>query len=144
MAARSDPLASLARLRRLETGAARRRLAEDTGRLLAAEDRVEAARAALCSEQGAGVAADYAAWVGKGMAERDRAALGAAHAAERMARGRAALAEARLAERCIERLLAEREAKARARLLGKAQIATDDAVGRKAHRLAAVGGHGRG
>lgn len=133
MAARADPLEALARLRRLETGAARRRLAEDAGRLLAAEDRAEAARAALRSEQGAGVVADYAAWVGRGMAERDRATLGAAHAAERLAQGRTALAEARVAERCIERLVRDRAAAAGARQERKAQIATDDAAGRMAH-----------
>ncbi|GAA0572130.1 hypothetical protein GCM10009416_08450 [Craurococcus roseus] len=143
MAARTDPLESLARLRRLETGTARRRLAEAADRLSSAEARAEAARAALLAEQGAGAAADYAAWLGKGMAERDRSTLGAAHAVERMAQGRAALAEARVAERCIEQLLAEREAEARARLLGKAQLAADDAAGRKAHSLAS-GGRGRG
>ena len=136
MAARTDPLASLARLRRLETGTARRRLAEDTGRLLAAEERAEAARAALCSEQGAGAAADYAAWVGRGMAERDRAALGAAHAAERLAQGRAALAEARVAERCIERLLLDRQSDARARLVRKAQAGMDDAASRRTRAAA--------
>ena len=134
MARRPDPLASLARLRRLETGAARRRLAEDAGRLLAAEARAEAAGTALLTEQGAAaLPADYAAWVGRGMAERDRAALSAAHAAERLAEGRAALAEARVAERCIEQLMQDRAAAAKAVLLRKAQAATDDAAGRAAH-----------
>jgi hypothetical protein len=134
VARRPDPLASLVRLRRLETGAARRRLAEDAGRLLAAEARAEAAGTALLTEQGAAaLPADYAAWVGRGMAERDRAALSAAHAAERLAEGRAALAEARVAERCIEQLMQDRAAAAKAVLLRKAQAATDDAAGRAAH-----------
>jgi hypothetical protein len=134
VARRPDPLASLARLRRLETGAARRRLAEDAGRLLAAEARAEAAGAALLAEQGAAaVPADYAAWLGKGMAERDRAALGAAHAVERLAEGRVALAEARVAERCIEQLMQDRAAAAKALPSRKAQAATDDAAGRAAH-----------
>ncbi len=137
---RLDPLASLARLRRLETGAARRRLAEDAGRLLAAEARAEAARGALLAEQGAAaVPADYAAWVGRGIAERDRAALGAAHATERLAEGRAALAEARVAERCIEQLMRDRADAVGARRERKAQVATDDAAGRTAHAAAKRG-----
>jgi hypothetical protein len=139
-AARTDPLASLARLRRLQTGTARRRLAEDAERLLAAEGRAEAARAALRTEAATATPADYAAWIGRGMAERDRAELGAAHAAERLAQGRAALAEARVAERCIEQLMQDREAASRARLVRKAQAATDDAAGRAAH----AAGRGRG
>lgn len=139
---RADPLASLARLRRLETGAARRRLAEDADRLRAAEARAEAAGAALLAERGAGAPSDYAAWVGRGMAERDRAVLGAAHAADRTAGARAALAEARVAERCIEDLLRGRAAVGRALLRRKAQAVADDAAGRAAHAVAA--GQGRG
>ena len=130
---RPDPLASLARLRRLQTGAARRRLAEDADRSLAAEARAEAAGAALLAERDAGAPADYAAWIGKGIAERDRTALGATHAAKRLAEGRAALAEARAAERCIEQLMRDRAAAAKSRQERKAQAATDDAAGRTAH-----------
>lgn len=136
MAARTDPLASLARLRRLETGAARRRLVETADRLAEAEARAEASRGALLAERGAGAAADYAAWLGRGMAERDRAALGAAHAAERVVQGRAALAEARVAERCIEQLLLDRQSEARARLARKAQAGMDDAASRRARAAA--------
>ncbi len=132
MAARTNPQASLARLRRLQTGTARRRLAEEADRLGAAEGRAEAARAAPRLEAEAGDPADYAAWIGRGMAERDRAAFGAAHAAERFARGQAALAEARVAERCIEQLQQDRAAAARALAARKAQAATDDAAGRAA------------
>ncbi len=131
---RPDPLTSLARLRRLQTGAAaRRRLAEDAGPLLAAETRAETATAALLTEREAGAPADYAAWIGRGRAERDRAALGAAHAAERLAQGQAALAEARVAERCIEQLMLDRAAAAGSHRERKAQAATDDAAGRVAH-----------
>jgi hypothetical protein len=130
---RPDPLTSLARLRRLQTGAARRRLAEDAGRLLAAETRAETATAALLTEREAGAPADYAAWIGRGRAERDRAALGAAHAAERLAQGQAALAEARVAERCIEQLMLDRAAAAGSHRERKAQAATDDVAGRVAH-----------
>ena len=130
---RPDPLASLARLRRLQTGAARRRLADDADRLLAAETRAEAAAAALLAERAAGAPADYAAWIGRGRTERDRAALGAAHSAERLAQGQTALAEARVAERCIEQFIRDRAAAAGSRRERKAQIATDDAAGRVAH-----------
>ena len=136
---RPDPLASLARLRRLQTGAARRRLAEDAGRLLAAETRAEAATAALLTEREAGAPADYAAWIGRGRAERDRAALGAAHAADRAAQGPTTLAEARVAERCIERLLQDRAAAAASLRQRKAQAATHDAAGRTAARGGVAG-----
>ena len=84
---RPDPLAALARLRRLETGAARRRLAEDAG--APARGRARAARPArrCWPSRAPGAPADYAAWLGRGLAERDRAALSAAHAAERLAEG---------------------------------------------------------
>ena len=133
MATRPDPLASLARLRRLQTAAAQRRVSEDAGRLLAAEGRAAAAAAALLAERGAATPADYAAWIGRGTAERDRAALGAAHAADRLNNRRAALAEARVAERCIEQLMRDRTAATKSRLQRKAQAATDDAAGRAAH-----------
>jgi hypothetical protein len=138
MSKRPDPLASLARLRRLETGTARRRLAEEAGRLHAAEERAAAAGAALVSERGAGVPADYAAWVARGIAERDRAALGAVHAAERLTGAQAALAEARVAERCLEQLVRDRACAVRARVEKAEQAGVDDAAGRKAH--AARGG----
>lgn len=132
---RPDPLASLARLRRLETGAARRRLADDAGRLLAAENRAEMATAALRTEGDATLAnpADYAAWLGRGIAERDRAALVVGAAAKRSEEGRAALAAARVAERCIEQLMRDKADAARSRLHRKGQAATDDAAGRMAH-----------
>ena len=139
MAGRSDPLVSLVRLRRLQTGAARRRLAEDSARFLAAEGRAEAACAALLTERNAVAPADFARWIGRGIAERDRAALGATHAAERLAEGQAALAEARVAERCLERLLQDRASAAEARRLRKGQASADDAAARTAR---AGGGRG--
>jgi hypothetical protein len=133
MATRPDPLASLARLRRLQTGVARRRVTEEADRLLAAERRAQNTDEALLVEQGAAAPADYAAWIGRGIAERDRAALGAAHAADRLKDRRAALAEARVAERCIEQLMRDRTAATKSRLQRKAQAATDDSAGRAAH-----------
>jgi len=138
VATRPDPLASLARLRRLETAAARRRVAEDTGRLHTAEARADAADAALRTE-GEAAPADYAVWLRRGISERDRAALGAAHAVERLADGRSALAEARVAERCIEELMRSRAAAAKAKAQRKAQTLADDAAGRNAHAAAARG-----
>ena len=132
MAARRDPLAALAKVRRLETGLARLRLAEDADRLAAAGVRAEAADAALRTEQAAAAPGDYAAWIGRGLGERDRAALGAAHAAERHGQAQAALTAARVAERCIERLRDDRAAAERTRLVRKAQAAADDAAGRPA------------
>jgi hypothetical protein len=58
MAARPDPLAALARLRRLQTDLGRRGLAERTARLGAAESRASAADAALSAERAAAAAAD--------------------------------------------------------------------------------------
>ncbi len=131
MAARRDILAALAQVRHLESGLARRQLAEDADRLTAAGIRAETADAALRTEQAAGAPADYAAWVGKGLAERERTALGVAHAAERHGQARAALTAARVAERCIERLREDCASAERTRHLRKAQAATDDAAGRR-------------
>lgn len=137
MAARTDPLASLARLRRLETGTARRRLAEEAERLLAAERRADAADAALHSEQEAGEPADYAAWLGRGVAERDRARIGVRHAEGRSAEARDGLASARAAERALELFREERLLRERRRANRRAQASLDDIGAGLHHRLRA-------
>lgn len=122
----ADPLASLARLRRLQTGLARQRLAEQAARVGAAEARTAAADLALHAERGAGDVADFGAWVARGLAERDRARIGLRLTEARAAEARDGLVAARTAERALEVL---REARATAlakRLVRRADRALDD------------------
>ncbi|MCO6414898.1 hypothetical protein JYK14_01740 [Siccirubricoccus sp. KC 17139] len=125
-----DPLAVLARLRRLETETARRRLGEAYGRLGAAEERVEAAAAALTLQAGHGLPADYGTWLQRGLAERERAQR-AVGVAERVAAAAAeALGEARAAERGLEKLREARAEAAAKRAARKAQALLDEAGAR--------------
>ncbi len=127
----NDPLRALARLRRLETDAAKRRLGEAFGRLASAEAREDAAAEALRREAAAGGPADYGLWLRRGLTEQDRAALSRGFAETAAATARALLAEARAAERGLEALRDARRTAA-ARLAGRrAQSALDDAAARR-------------
>ena len=122
-----DPLLALARLRRLETDAARRRLGEAFARLAAAEQRVADAAAALQAEATA-APADYAAWLRRGLAERDRARLSHGFAETGAATTQAVLAGARAAERGLEALRDAKRQAAASRAARKAQAALDEAA----------------
>ncbi len=122
----ADPLGSLARLRRLQTGLARQRLAEQAARAGAAEARAAAASLALHAERGAGNAADFGAWVGRGLAERDRARISLRLTETRAAEARDGLVAARTAERALEALRAARAAGSAKRLGRRADRAMDD------------------
>ena len=123
-----DPLPALARLRRLETDAARRRLGEAFGKLTAAEQRAADAGAALRAEAIAAAPADYAAWLRRGLAERDRAQLTRGFAETGAATAQAVLAGARAAERGLEALRDARRQAAASRAARKAQAALDEAA----------------
>ncbi|MDI3307427.1 MAG: hypothetical protein QJR07_21085 [Acetobacteraceae bacterium] len=125
-----DPLAVLARLRSLETRAAQQRLATQLGRAAAAAARVAAAEGALLEERGAGSPADYAAWLPRALAERERAALAERQAEDSLHMAQAALAECRAAERAVERLREQRTAEARRRSGRRQQMLLDDAAQR--------------
>ena len=124
-----DPLAALARLRRLQTGLAQHRLAEQFTRLATAEHRSATATKALQAEQAAGPPSDYAAWLTRGLAERDRAARGLGLAEARAAEARAGLTLARTAERALEELRAQRAAAAAKQGTRRAERMLDDLVG---------------
>ena len=94
-----DPLAVLARLRRLETEAARRRLGEAFGRLAGAEARAAEANVALTRQATLGMPTDYGSWLTRGLAERDRADRARGFAEATAEAAAAALGEARAAER---------------------------------------------
>ncbi len=102
-----DPLAVLLRLRGLEVLQAQRRLADRLSALSQAEMRAQAACDAL-REEGAGDAAELAAWLPRGLAERDRAAALRAQRAASADQARQAVAEARIAQRATETLRAQR------------------------------------
>ena len=125
----ADPLATLARLRRLEVAEARRNLAERNAALAAAEARLAAARAAPAAEAAATAEfplADYAAWLPLGLAERERAARAERHSAGLAGMAREALALRRAAERQVELLREEPAAAAALKAKRKAQALLDE------------------
>ncbi len=136
----ADPLATLARLRRLEVAQARKQLAERNAALAAAEVRHDAARAApgreaeaaKCAASAAmthpAAYAAYAAWLPLGLAERERAARAAQHSANLVQMARDALAVQRTAERQVE-LLREQQAAALARKVRRKQQSLLDEFG---------------
>jgi hypothetical protein len=137
-----DPLATLARLRRLAVSEARRDLAE----ALAAEDaalaRATAAEAALTDEAETAEPAAYAAWLPRGLAEARAEAAKAEAAARAAERQRLALAEARAAERAVELLAAKRAAEAAKAADRRAQAMLDEAA-QSVRRFRSEGGRRR-
>ncbi|GGC34903.1 hypothetical protein GCM10011504_11630 [Siccirubricoccus deserti] len=126
-----DPLAVLARLRRLETEAARRRLGEAYGRLAGAEERAAGAGAALTREGTLGLPSDYGTWLTRGLAERDRADRARGFAEATATAAAASLGEARAAERGLEMLRKARAERARQRVQRQAQLLLDEAGARR-------------
>jgi len=113
-----DPLEVLARLRRLETRAAQRHLAERLAVLQAAESRLQAATQAPAAEAATDDPAAFGAWLPRALAERERAGLALHQAEASITAAREALAVVRAAERAIEmvqegRMQAARRARAR-------------------------------
>lgn len=125
-----DPLAALARLRRLDTDEARRLLGEANARLAVAEARAAAAAAALVEEAGPGGEGDYGRWLARGLAERDRALRAAGFAAESARIASQGLAERRAAERATEQLRESRAEWARRKAARHAQARLDEAAAR--------------
>lgn len=126
-----DPLATLARLRKLDTDLARQRLAEGMARAATAESRAREAAGALLVEQGAGSPAEYAAWVARGLAERDRAVRSLALTETRAAEARSGLVSARTAERALEILRAQQAEAAAARAERRIGVLLDDLAARR-------------
>jgi hypothetical protein len=124
---RRDPLAVLLRLRGVETLLARRRLAEDLAAGAAAETKAEAARVALGEEARSAGGADHAAWLPRGLAERDRAVEETRRAGARAVESATALGTARAAERAVERLAETRAAEARREAVRREQVQLDEA-----------------
>jgi hypothetical protein len=124
-----DPLDALARLRRLETAEARRRLATQTVQEAAATERRATADAALRAEHAVGDAA-WRLWLPRGLAERDRAALARSQALTRLREAQAGLAACRAAERATEVLQERRAAEMRRLALRRDQGLLDEVAGR--------------
>ena len=124
-----DPLLALARLRRLETTEARRRLGAAFARLDDAERRSAAAAASLTGEA-AGIAGDYAAWLRRGLAERDRALIARGLTEAGAATAQGLLAEANAAERALALLREARLRAARQRQARRRQAALDEVTRR--------------
>lgn len=128
-----DPLAVLARLRRIETDRARRLVAERLARESGAEAGHAAACTALVTEREAAAAhpAAHAAWLPRALAARDRTALARDLAVRDTAAARDALAEARAAERALEMLAEARAAEARRAALRAEQARLDAFAARR-------------
>jgi flagellar biosynthesis chaperone FliJ len=137
-----DPLATLARLRKLAVNEAKRDLAE----ALAAEDaalaRATAAEAALTDEAETADPAAYAAWLPRGLAEARAEAAKAEAAARAAERQRLLLAEARAAERAVELLADKRAAEAAKAADRRAQAMLDEAA-QSVRRFRSEGGRRR-
>ena len=129
-----DPLATLARLRRLESDEARRVLGEAVARLVAAEARAVSAAAALGAEGRPGGEGDYGRWLARGLAERDRAARTAGFAAESTELARQGLAARRAAERALDQLCETRVEATRRKALRRSQALLDEAAARSIPR----------
>lgn len=125
----ADGLGALARRRRLQVAEAKRRMGQMLAQEAAATARLETASLALRAEAAADAVA-WRGWLGRGLAERDRAALAQDQAAARRDQAQAALAEARAAERAVEMLREQRAASARRRRLRREQGLLDDAARR--------------
>lgn len=136
-----DPLVTLARLGRLKTEEARRRLSERLDALGAAEARQAAAQEALAAEADQARSGEvseapvpvgaYAAWLPRGLAERDRAAAALRLQAGRAEAAREALAGSRAEERAVELL---REARAAERRRIEARRTSETLADFLAHR----------
>ncbi|MDO9709645.1 hypothetical protein [Paracraurococcus lichenis] len=124
-----DALAALARLRRLETEAARRRVGQQAAQAVAAEARLDGAAAALRAEHESGAEA-WRVWLARGLAERDRARLAREHAEARLQEAQGGLAATRAAERAVEALRERRAAEARRAARRREQALLDDAARR--------------
>jgi len=124
-----DPLTVLARLRRLEVEQARRMLASQREERDAAATRAAAAEEALRAEAD-GSPADYAAFLPRGMAERERAAAALRRAQAALELARIALADRRAQERAVEQLAELRAATAQAEAARREQALLDDRAGR--------------
>jgi hypothetical protein len=128
-----DPLAVLARLRGIAVMEARRSLAEEATVRADAEERERAAGRAL-RDEARHAGAEYAAWLPRGLAEREAAGGELRIAEARVAEATAALGDARAAERSVERLAELREEEARRLVQRAEQRALDEAGARGARR----------
>ncbi|WP_144186465.1 hypothetical protein [Elioraea rosea] len=139
---RRDPLATLARLRRLSVNEARRDLAAAIAAEDAALARAEAAERALTTEAEQGDPGAYAAWLPLGLAQARAEAAKADAAARASERRRLALAEARAAERSVEILAEKRDAEAAKAAQRRAQAMLDEAA-QSVRRFRSEGGRRR-
>jgi flagellar export protein FliJ len=129
----ADALATLRRLRQMEADQARRDLAASLAASAEANQRAEAARAALQNEARAApmdaahpLAGSYAAWLPAGQTAVRDATASERTAQARAEASRAVLATARAAERAVETVQDARAATRRVAALKREQINLDD------------------
>jgi flagellar export protein FliJ len=135
----ADPLALLQRLRGIEVARAQSALAAARRQAEAAALAALAAAEAIPAQQAAGdrgalgqpMGADYAAWLPRGVARRDRLAQEARRAELVAETAHQALTQARIADRAVELLREHRAAEAARTAARREQAAMDDHAGRR-------------
>jgi hypothetical protein len=127
----NSSLNSLLRLRSFEILETKRILAERNNELNEAEERLEDAVTALREEAGYADVSDYAAWLQRGLAHRERAKSTIAVAKERVEIARGLMAEARAAERSVEEAILKNKRVEATRIRRKTQISLDDLSGKE-------------
>ncbi len=132
MRRRTDPFATLLKLRRAEVEQARRDLADALAQASAHAADARAAFAAL-EREAASDPALYAAWLPRGIEQALGAAARAKAAEQAVEAARVALAEARAAERAVE-VMAERRAAEQARRRARKEQAMLDEAGQRRMR----------
>lgn len=123
-----DPLATLQKLRRLETQAERRALAEKLAAEAAAEEAVAAAEKALRQETSEGLNPNLGAFVQKALEDRGAAQEEQERARLATDRQRQMLSDARAAERVVDKLRENRAAEAEREEARREQIRMDEAA----------------
>lgn len=122
-----DPLPMLARLRRMEVEAARRRMAGAREALARQHAAAAEAEAALRAETPDAVSPTYGAFLARGLAARHAEAAALARAEATLEAERGALAAARRAEKVLELLRGRRAATHRRTASRREQARLEDA-----------------
>lgn len=123
-----DPLATLEKLRRIETTTAQRRLAEARARLAAEQAAAEAVAAELREERADGAPFTYGAFLARLLAAKQAQAAATARAEAAIEAERDAVAQARGAEKVVGLLRERRAAAARKDAMRIGQNRLDEAA----------------
>jgi hypothetical protein len=127
-------LARLARLRAIEERAAKLELARRLATQHDADQASQAAARALNTEARSAAPADFARWLPRALAERQRARTRAGAAAEAADAARGLMVEAVQSRQVVDEAIAARQAEEAAQAARRAQAALDDQAASRAVR----------